>query len=46
MKLYRLALVLFPFSTLITDKKSMAFHSPYAVTDTLKKLPTTAELKK
>ena len=46
MKLYAIALVLLPFSTLISNPTTPIVDETYAVIDTIKKSPTAAELKK
>lgn len=46
MKIYAIALVLLPFSTLISSQTPTTVEETQVVTDTLKKSPTPAELKK
>jgi len=46
MKIYAIALVLLPFSTLISKSNPSTSSPIYAQIDTVKKVPTSAELKK
>jgi hypothetical protein len=46
MKVYAIALVLLPFSTLISKSNPSTSSISYATIDTVKKAPTSAELKK
>lgn len=46
MKLYAIALVLLPFSTLINNPTPTILEEKHALTDTIKKSPSAAELKK
>jgi N-acyl-D-aspartate/D-glutamate deacylase len=46
MKIYPIALLLLPFSALLTNENPEVFPSSYAVSDTTKRSPTAAELKK
>jgi F0F1-type ATP synthase membrane subunit b/b' len=46
MKIYAIALVLLPFSTLISKSNPSVPKTIYAASDTVKKAPTSAEMKK